>query len=107
MKYDKLSKDELILRIEKLEHDSINTKNTNKKLEKSEEQNRFQSSLLNAVEQAVIVTQTDGEIIYWNPFAEQVYGWTAEKVVGRNIKDFLPSQFPQTQAAEIMRAKNP
>ena len=36
------------------------------------------------MEVAVIVTRLDGEIIYWNRFAEELYGWP-EEVIGRNI----------------------
>ncbi len=69
---------------------------------KAEEQIRFQAHLLEAVEQAVIVTRLDGEIIYWNPFAEQLYGWSAEEAIGCNIINVTVPQISQKQGAEIM-----
>jgi len=36
----------------------------------------------NAVEQAVIATDIEGQIIFWNRFAERLYGWRAEEVLG-------------------------
>jgi PAS domain S-box-containing protein len=52
-----------------------------------EEQLRFQAQLLDTVEQAVIVTNMSGHVVYWNPFAEQLYGWSAEEAVGRRTRD--------------------
>ena len=66
------------------------------------EQNRFQTNLLDAVETAVIITQSDGEIIYWNPFATQLHGWTSTEIIGRNIVDIIVPQPPQSKITEIM-----
>lgn len=52
---------------------------------------RFQSRLLDAVEEAVIATDLEGRIVYWNRFAEKLYGWTAERVLQRNIGDVISS----------------
>ncbi|MBZ0243740.1 MAG: PAS domain S-box protein, partial [Bacteroidales bacterium] len=68
----------------------------------AEEQIRFQANLLEAVEQAVIVTNQDGIINYWNPFAEKLYGWFANEVIGRNIVDVNVPQLSQDQASGIM-----
>ncbi|HEX8142995.1 MAG TPA: ATP-binding protein [Pyrinomonadaceae bacterium] len=70
--------------------------------QKVEETIRFQAHLLDTVEQAVIATDLQGIIIYWNRFAEKLYGWPASEAVGRNIIDITPSAGAQNQAAEIM-----
>ncbi|MGH7232119.1 MAG: PAS domain-containing protein, partial [Nitrospiraceae bacterium] len=62
----------------------------------------FQASLLNAVEQAVIVTEPDGTIIYWNRFAESLYGWTAREVIGRNVLDVTSAPGSHDEAVQIM-----
>lgn len=62
----------------------------------------FQARLLDAVEQAVIATDLDGQIIYWNAFAEQLYGWAATEVIGRNVLEFAPSGKTKDRAAEIL-----
>ena len=46
---------------------------------------RLQAQLLDTVEQAVIATDLDGVITYWNHHAEKLYGWTAAETVTRNI----------------------
>ena len=57
--------------------------------------------LLNAVNQAVIATDLDGTIVYWNRFAEQLYGWEASEVLGRQILEVTPSSISRGQAASI------
>jgi len=72
------------------------------KRKQSEEAIRFQSHLLNTVEQAVIATDLSGRIIYWNRFAEKLYGWPAAEIRGRSILEIVLPQATQDQAAEIM-----
>lgn len=62
----------------------------------------FQARLLDVVEHAIIATDLSGVIIYWNRFAEQLYGWSAAVAVGCNILEITPSEASQEQAAEIM-----
>jgi PAS domain S-box-containing protein len=72
------------------------------KRKQSEEAIRFQSHLLDTVEQAVIATDLSGTIIYWNRFAEKLYGWPAAETTGRNILGVVLPQVAQDQAVEIM-----
>lgn len=48
---------------------------------------RLQDHLLASVEQAVIATDLSGAIIYWNPFAERLFGWASSEVLGRPVLD--------------------
>jgi PAS domain S-box-containing protein len=58
--------------------------------------------LLNAVDQAVVATTPEGEIVLWNRCAERLYGWHADEAVGRNILDVAPAEMSREQAAMIM-----
>lgn len=49
----------------------------------AQERLRLQARLLDAVEQAVIATDRDGVVTYWNRFAEVVCGMSAADAVGR------------------------
>jgi PAS domain S-box-containing protein len=69
---------------------------------RSEEAIRFQAHLLDTVEQAVIATDLEGKIIYWNQYAGSLYGWTADEAVGHNIMEVTPALTSQEQASEIM-----
>ncbi len=50
---------------------------------------QLQADLLNAVGQSVLALRLDNTLIYWNSYAEQLYGWKAEEVIGRHINDVL------------------
>jgi PAS domain S-box-containing protein len=65
---------------------------------KIEEKMQFQARLLNSIGQAVIATDTNGAIIYWNHAAEQVYGWKQNEVLGNSIVDlFMGDAFQQLE----------
>jgi PAS domain S-box-containing protein len=68
----------------------------------AEEQIRFQARLLDAVGQAIIATNLQGKIIYWNRAAEELYGWSKEEVMGRPIVAVTPSKEMLERAEEIM-----
>lgn len=52
---------------------------------KHEEQLVFQAHLLDSIMQAVVVTDLNGNITFWNHFAEKMYGWTKEEAFDKNI----------------------
>jgi two-component system CheB/CheR fusion protein len=62
----------------------------------------FQAHLLSAVEQAVIATDLNGTVLYWNLFAEHLYGWSAAEALGANILEIIPAAETREQAAEIL-----
>jgi len=69
---------------------------------RSEAAIRFQAQLLNAVQQAVIATDPGGMVIFWNKFAEDLYGWTSSEAVGRRIQELTPSPFLRDHGSEIV-----
>lgn len=69
---------------------------------RADEQLNFQAHLLDSVEQAVIVTDMDGHVIYWNSFAERLYGWSADEALGRAINELIVSEGVQQLGEEIM-----
>lgn len=58
--------------------------------------------LLNAIEQAIIVTDLAGRIIYWNRCAETLYGWPAAEALGRGIVDLIAPPDVALVANDIM-----
>ncbi|MBA2620423.1 MAG: PAS domain S-box protein [Acidobacteria bacterium] len=69
---------------------------------KAEESIRFQAHLLDTVEQAVIATDKEGIVVYWNRFAEKLYGWTIAEAVGRSVIELTPAEMSSGEAAKIM-----
>lgn len=60
--------------------------------------------LLEALGQAVIVTDIDGVIVLWSRAAKVLYGWRASEAIGRNVLDVTPMEMSRAQGAEIMQA---
>jgi two-component system, cell cycle sensor histidine kinase and response regulator CckA len=48
-----------------------------------------QAALLDLAHDAIIVTATDGEVIYWNKSAELLYGWSVQEALGINVRDLV------------------
>ena len=70
----------------------------------NEERLEFQSLLLSAVGQAVIATDSQGRVTYWNKAAETIYGWRSEETLGKNISEITVPQIAEKQAAELMQS---
>lgn len=70
----------------------------------AENQLRMQLTMLNAVGQAVIGTNREGIITYFNQTAEELYGWPKTEAIGQNILDVTVPQTSKLQAQEIMEA---
>ena len=59
---------------------------------------------LDAIGQAVITTDVMGVVLYWNPAAERLYGWSAQEAIGTNIADLTVAAPERATAEEIMAA---
>lgn len=65
-----------------------------KKLQEQNELLRKQTSLLSLSTEAILAWDFDGNIIYWNKGAEQMYGYSSEEAAGGNIHSLLKTVFP-------------
>lgn len=63
----------------------------------AEDQQRFQAQLLEAVGEAVVATDVDGRVRYFNPVAEHLYGWEDLEPLGRPVSEMLN---PHVSAAD-------
>ena len=61
-----------------------------------------ENRLLDALGDAVIITDPQGLIASWNRGAEVLYGWTADEAIGRNVIDLTPTDLSRAQAEQIM-----
>jgi PAS domain S-box-containing protein len=73
---------------------------------KDEEQLRLQAHLLNAVGDAVIATDTDHRIIFWNEAATRTYGWKPEEVIGQNYLSVVAPELPKNDLRKIQTQIN-
>ncbi|MGB0008188.1 MAG: PAS domain S-box protein [Candidatus Sulfotelmatobacter sp.] len=72
------------------------------KLHPLEPQLHLPGLFLNAIQAAVIATDLSGAVIFWNPFAQQLYGWSPEEVLGRNIMEITVSSENEEEAKKYM-----
>ncbi len=57
---------------------------------------RYQASLLDKAQDAIIVRDLEHRIIYWNKSAERLYGWSQLQALGQSVETLLyddPTQF--------------
>ena len=66
--------------------DVTETKATQQKLE---ETNRTLDALFQAAPVGIVAQDPDGTITHWNDGAEEIFGWTAEEVLGRDHPPFV------------------
>ena len=62
----------------------------------------FHARLLDEVQEAVIATDLTGRVLYWNCFAETLYGWSAEEAIGRNVLELKAAPGGQVDAEKVM-----
>ena len=55
---------------------------------------RERAELLELATEAIFVRHTNGELLYWNSGAEDLYGWRREEVIGKKVHDVLKTRFP-------------
>ena len=67
----------------------------------NEEELHFQAMLLAAVGQSVIATDLEGNVLYWNRAAEEIYGWSSEEALGRSLRDLTVSEESLEKAEEV------
>lgn len=63
------------------------------------------AALLDASTEAMIMEDLENVVTYWNRGAEEIYGWSREEAVGRNIRELIyadPADF-EAPAAALLR----
>ena len=71
-----------------------------------EEQLLYQAQLTQNVSDAIIASDKNFILTYWNQAAERMYGWKANEVIGRLGQDVLLSEFvgiDRAQAIQMLR----
>lgn len=69
---------------------AVNSYQLRRRFDEAEAHLQFQALLLDNVHDAIIGTDMDNDIIYWNHGAERIFGWAASDILGQNIVKILP-----------------
>jgi PAS domain S-box-containing protein len=65
---------------------------------------RLHGALARSLKVAVIATDLAGAVTFWNPFATELYGWTSQEVLGRNIMEITVTSETEDEARQHMAA---
>ena len=57
---------------------------------------------LDGLKQAVIATDAEGHVIFWNDEAQRLYGWSSEEALHRSITELTPTPLSRDEAARIL-----
>jgi PAS domain S-box-containing protein len=69
----------------------------------SEEKLVYQAHLLENVNDAVIGSDQNSIIRFWNHGAERMFGWKAEEVIGRSAREILRSEILDTDRETVLK----
>ena len=69
---------------------------------KAEEELIFQADILSRVQEAIIATDENLNIIYWNKMAEKILGWTKEEALGKNSGEFLQTKIDNSNRENVI-----
>ena len=62
--------------------------------------------LLASVAEAVIGTDLEGNVVFWNAAASDLYGYSADEAIGTTIYDLTVPDIAESLARDIMRSLN-
>ncbi|MBF0488209.1 MAG: DUF3365 domain-containing protein [Nitrospirae bacterium] len=60
-------------------------------------------SITQSVNEAIISTNANGDIILWNKAAEAIFGYTEEEIIGRNVTTLMPERYRDTHISGLNR----
>ena len=69
--------------------------------QQAERQMQFQANILQHVSDAIFAVDFERRIQSWNPGAERIYGWRADEVIGKPLREMLKPIYPETTLEEI------
>ena len=63
---------------------------------------RFQAALLDAVGEAVIATDVEGRVRFWNRGAESIFGWSSDEALGRKVLELTTAESARTEGERLL-----
>lgn len=88
-----LKSGDYLITLPALIHKTIQAHQLKLSIERTQEQIRYQATLLNNVRDAIVVWDLAGRITYWNPAAEMLFGCNADERLGQPVASVYLSVF--------------
>ena len=102
-----------LLDVSPMHHFAIATRNGNSAVieppgatperKRVEEEVAFHARLLENLHDAVVATDDRLVVTAWNRAAEGIYGWTADEVIGRDVREVVRSELDPARRDEVLR----
>lgn len=73
---------------------------------RAEEQIAYHAKLLENVNDVIIGTDENFHITYWNPAAENIFGWKTEEVIGKSAAEVLRTTYSEGGREDAIRQIN-
>jgi two-component system cell cycle sensor histidine kinase/response regulator CckA len=73
-------------------HRAIKDSQDRSRRDVAERRIREQADFLNKARDAIIVTNLEGIVTFWNTGAERVSGWTSDEVIGHRLEEILKAE---------------
>jgi PAS domain S-box-containing protein len=70
---------------------------------KAEERLAYHAQLLENLQDAVLATDERFIVTAWNKGAEEMFGWTADEVLGRDVHGAVPTAYSEEELSEARR----
>ena len=69
----------------------------------ADERFSYHAHLLENMQDAVIATDEQFVLMAWNRGAQEMFGWTADEVLGHDIRDIIPRDYSDDQLAQELQ----
>lgn len=60
-------------------------------------------SIVQSTDDAIIVMNTQGEVVFWNRGAEKMFGYAAEEMIGQPVTRIVPERFREAHQRGVQR----
>src|SRR4051812_46996881 len=60
-------------------------------------------AIVNSARDAVVVADDAGLVLFWNPAAEELFGYAASEIIGRPVTDLMPERYRAAHRAGLAR----
>jgi PAS domain-containing protein len=97
----KLSNQIAVFSLDRTKYTAVNQDITERK--QTEERLTYQAQLLDMVHDAIIATDHQMMITYWNQAAERLYGWTSQEALGQNATQLLRSGLAGSEREQVLQ----
>ncbi|MEX2684280.1 MAG: response regulator [Candidatus Sigynarchaeota archaeon] len=88
--------------LRKLEKKMLQLEREVNERKRAEQQLRDHEELLDNANEAIIRTDVDGKVIFWNKGSERLFGWKSEEIVGKSGND-VPFKVERAQLRSILK----